>query len=141
VSALFPGYCFIHVEQLGCDTSRLPSVIKPVMSGDEPAHVPDGIIAEIRSRKRNGFVEPPKKRLQPGESVKIISGLLAGRRGRYAGASHRHIKVLLQLLGAERQVQVSPTPSSSARQLRPPPAVALVKRDRVDYQVQFTDAD
>jgi transcription antitermination factor NusG len=41
--------------------------------------------------------------------VQIISGLLAGRRGRYAGpASHRHIKVLLQLLGSERQVQVSP---------------------------------
>jgi len=34
---------------------------------------------------------------------------LAGRRGRYAGpASHRHIKVLLQLLLNERQVQLSP---------------------------------
>jgi hypothetical protein len=44
----------------------------------------------------------------PGDRVQIISCLLAGRRGRYAGASHRHIKVLLQLLGAERQLQVSP---------------------------------
>jgi hypothetical protein len=41
--------------------------------------------------------------------VQIVSGLLAGRRGRYAGeASRQHIKVLLQLLGAKRQEQVSP---------------------------------
>jgi transcription antitermination factor NusG len=78
------------------------------MSGDEPAHVPDEIIAAIRSRERNGFVELPKKRLQPGDRVQIISGLLAGRRGRYAGASQRHVKVLLQMLGIERQVQLSP---------------------------------
>jgi hypothetical protein len=39
--------------------------------------------------------------------VQIISGLLAGRRGSYAGASRKHIKVLLQLLGAEREVLAS----------------------------------
>jgi hypothetical protein len=34
--------------------------------------------------------------------VQIVCGLLAGRRRRYAGpASQKHIKVLLQLLGAE----------------------------------------
>ena len=78
------------------------------MSGDEPAHVPDDIIAEIRSRERNDFVELPRKRLRPGDRVQIISGLLAGRRGRYTGASHRHVKVLLQMLGIERQVQLNP---------------------------------
>jgi transcription antitermination factor NusG len=65
----FPGYCFVHDEQMWRDISRLPGVIKPVMSGDEPAHVPDVIIAEIRSRERNGFVELPKKRLQPRDCV------------------------------------------------------------------------
>jgi hypothetical protein len=41
--------------------------------------------------------------------VQIVSGLLAVRRGRDAGpASRRQIKVLLQLLGTERQVQLSP---------------------------------
>jgi hypothetical protein len=29
-------------------------VIKLVMNGDEPSHVPDEIIAEIRQRERNG---------------------------------------------------------------------------------------
>ena len=56
VSALFPGYIFVRVEQLWRDISRLPGVIRPVMSGEESAHVPDEIIAEIRSREQNGFV-------------------------------------------------------------------------------------
>jgi transcription antitermination factor NusG len=78
------------------------------MSGDRPSHVPDQIIAEIRSRERNGFVELPKNKLKPGDRVQIISGLLEGKRGRYDGeASHRHVRVLLQLLGSERQVRLS----------------------------------
>jgi hypothetical protein len=36
--------------------------------------------------------------------VQVVSGLLAGRRGYYAGASRKHVKVLL----IERQVQLSP---------------------------------
>ena len=108
VSPLFPGYAFVRIEQLWRDIRLLRGVIRPVMSGDALAHVPDVIIAEIRSRERSGFVELPKKRLKPGDRVQIISGLLAGRRGRYAGASHRHVKVPLQMLGIERQVQLSP---------------------------------
>ena len=39
--------------------------------------------------------------------MRIVSGLLAVRRGCYAGdASQQHIKVLLQLLGSERQVRI-----------------------------------
>jgi transcriptional antiterminator RfaH len=108
VSALFPGYIFVRVEQLWRDISRLPGVIRPVMSGEEPAHVPDEVITEIRSREQNGFVELPKKGLKPGDRVRIIEGLLAGRRGRYEGDMRKHVRVLLQLLGTERQVQVSP---------------------------------
>jgi hypothetical protein len=78
------------------------------MSGDESAHVSDKIVAEIRSRERNGAIDLPKKKLHCGDRVQIVSGLLAGRRRRYARDLHRHIKVLLQLLETERQVQLSP---------------------------------
>ena len=45
----------------------------------------------------------------PAIAYEIISRLLAGRRGRYAGeALLQHIKVLLQMLGRERQVRLSP---------------------------------
>jgi transcription antitermination factor NusG len=85
ISPLFPGYAFVRIEQLRRDIRLLRGVIRPMMSGDAPAHVPDVIIAEIRSRELSGFVELPKKRLKSGDRVQIISSLLAGRRGRYAG--------------------------------------------------------
>ena len=40
---------------------------------------------EIRARERNGAIEFPKGKLRAGDRVQIISSLLAGRRGRYAG--------------------------------------------------------
>lgn len=64
--------------------------------------------AEIRARERNGAIEFPKGKLKAGDRVQIISGRLAGRRGRSAGeASRQHIKVLLQLPGSERQVRLN----------------------------------
>jgi transcriptional antiterminator RfaH len=109
VSALFPGYIFVRVEQLWSDIRPLPGVIKPVMSGDEPATSPTRV--SPRSDRASGMASSScrKKRLQPGDRVQIVSGLLAVRRGRDAGpASRRQIKVLLQLLGTERQAQLSP---------------------------------
>src|SRR5262245_15749426 len=76
VSPLFPGYTFVRIEQLWRDIRLLPGVIKPVMSGDEPAHISDWIIAEIRSRERHGLVELPQRRLKAGDRVQIIQGLL-----------------------------------------------------------------
>jgi transcription antitermination factor NusG len=67
----------------------------------------DEVIAEIQVRERNGAIELPRHKLKAGDRVKIVSGPLAGRRGRYAGESRRHVKVLLQMLGIERQVQSS----------------------------------
>jgi transcription antitermination factor NusG len=108
VSPLFPGYCFIRIELQWHSVRQCPGVIRIIKSANaEPTHVPDEVIAAIRSRERNGFVELPKRKLRDGDRVQIVSGLLAGRRGRYAGESRRHIKVLLQLLGTERQVQLS----------------------------------
>jgi hypothetical protein len=32
-----------------------------VMDGEQPAHVPDAVIAEIKSREKNGLVELPSR--------------------------------------------------------------------------------
>ena len=74
-----------------------------------PHTCPDEIIDEIRSREHHGAIDlrKEKKRLKAGDRVQIIDGILAGRRGYYAGETARHIKVLLQMLGSERQVRVS----------------------------------
>jgi hypothetical protein len=43
-------------RQLRC-VRLCPGVIKLVMCGDEPSHVPDEVIAEIRAREPNGAIE------------------------------------------------------------------------------------
>jgi transcriptional antiterminator RfaH len=93
LSPLFPGYLFTRIELQWRDVRLCPGVIKLVMSGEEPSHVPDEIIAEIRKRERNGAIELPKHRLQHGDRMQIVSGLLEGRRGYYVSeASYQHIK-------------------------------------------------
>jgi hypothetical protein len=66
-----------------------------------------GIISEIRSRERRGFVELPKLRLEPGMRVKSAGplqdhiGLLAALR------PHERVLVLLQLLGGQQRVDLA----------------------------------
>jgi transcriptional antiterminator RfaH len=106
--ALFPNYLFVQIELQWHSARWSPGVIRLVMSGDGPAHVPDAVIAELKGRERNGFVELAKPGLKIGSRVRIISGALSGRLGLYAGmGAHERIEVLLEMLGAQRQVQVS----------------------------------
>jgi transcription antitermination factor NusG len=110
VTPLFPGYCFTRIELQWHAIRQCPGVIRVVRcGGDEPSHVPDEIIDEIRSREHRGAIDlrRERKRLKAGDRVQIIDGILAGRRGYYAGETPKHVKVLLQMLGSERQVRVS----------------------------------
>jgi hypothetical protein len=99
VTPLFPGYCFTRIELQWHAIRQCPGVIRVVRcGGDEPSHLPDEVIAEIRARERTGAIELPKCKLKAGDRVQINSGLLAS--GRDAGtASRKHIKVLLNLRG------------------------------------------
>src|SRR5262249_12071641 len=73
---LFPGYAFVSIE-LQWHTARWAiGVVGPIMDGGAPARVPDSVIAEIRSRERNGLVELPKLTLEPGARVRVLQGPL-----------------------------------------------------------------
>jgi transcription antitermination factor NusG len=74
-----------------------------VMDGEAPARVPDAVIAEIKSRERNGFVELPKPRgFVPGMRVRVVSGPLRDQIGLLAVLRpHERVLVLLQLLGGD----------------------------------------
>jgi transcription antitermination factor NusG len=78
------------------------------MDGLLPAHVPDAVISEIRSRERGGVVELPKPRgLTPGMRVRVISGPLSEQIGMLAVlCPHERVLVLLQLLGGELPVEL-----------------------------------
>jgi len=79
---LFPGYLFLWVVRGWWDARWSPGVIRLIMDGEHPAHVPGAIIDEIRSRERGGFVELPKLRgLRPGMPVRVIRGRCASRLG------------------------------------------------------------
>ena len=79
------------------------------MNGGGPAHVPDSVIDELRSRERNGLIELTKPRgPRVGSRVKVTIGPFAGQLGIYAGMKpHQRVEVLLTLLGGQQRVSLS----------------------------------
>src|SRR5215813_13099107 len=105
---LFPGYLFVWVVRGWWDARWSPGVVRLIMDGLVPAHVPDDVISEIRSRERNGLVELPKSAgLRPGMQVRVIGGPLREQIGMLAALRpHERVLVLLQLLGGEQGVEL-----------------------------------
>ncbi|HVI65683.1 MAG TPA: transcription termination/antitermination NusG family protein [Bradyrhizobium sp.] len=106
---LFPGYAFVLVVSAWWSARWSPGVRRLVMDGEQPARVPDAVIAEIRSRERNGFVELPRPRgFVPGMRVKVVSGPLQNQIGMLAILRpHERVLVLLRLLGGEQRVELA----------------------------------
>src|SRR5262245_45464223 len=102
---LFPGYAFVTVEAQWYSARWSVGVIGFVMDGLRPGRVPDGVVAEIRSRECNGLIilpKPPKPRavIEHGGAVRIARGPLSGMRGLYQGMrGSDRVEVLLELLG------------------------------------------
>jgi transcriptional antiterminator RfaH len=106
---LFPGYLFVWVVRGWWDARWSPGVVRLIMDGLVPAHVPDAVISEIRSRERGGFVELLKPRgLKPGTRVRVVSGPLSEQIGMLAALRpHERVLVLLQLLGSQQRVELA----------------------------------
>jgi transcriptional antiterminator RfaH len=105
---LFPGYLFCLIAGGWWQASWCPGTLGLVMNGGLPVHVPDKVIAEIRSRERGGLVELPRAGLKRGERVRVLHGPLAGHIGLYAGMKPRErVEVLLSLLGGQQRVTLS----------------------------------
>src|SRR5215471_15231645 len=106
---LFPGYLFVWVVSGWWNARWSPGVVRLIMDGLVPAVVRDDVIAEIRSRERNGLVELPKVHgLKPGMRVQVISGPLSEQIGMLAALRpHERVLVLLQLLGGQQRVELA----------------------------------
>src|SRR5215472_2137307 len=106
---LFPGYTFVLIVSRWWDARWSAGVRRLVMDGELPAKVPDAVIAEIRSRERNGLVELVKPRgLRPGTRVRLVSGPFCDRIGLVAGLRGRErVLCLLNLLGAQQRVELA----------------------------------
>jgi transcriptional antiterminator RfaH len=108
-SPRFPGYTFVLIVSGWWSARWAAGVRRLVMDGQVPARVPDAVIAEIRSRERNGFVELSKPaRLAPGMRVRVISGPLHDQIGLLAvPRPHERVLVLMHLLGGEQRVELA----------------------------------
>ena len=106
---LFPGYLFLWVVSGWWNARWSPGVVRLIMDGLAPAHVPEAVIGEIKSRERNGLVELPKlSRLAPGMKVKVLQGPLHDQIGLLAALRpHERVLVLLQLLGGQQRVELA----------------------------------
>ena len=100
---LFPGYSFLRIVTGWWQARWAPGTCGLVMDGATPAKVPDAVIAEIRSREREGAIELPSK-LRPGDWVRVLHGPFRDQFAIYAGMTGRdRVAVLLRLLGGERR--------------------------------------
>jgi transcriptional antiterminator RfaH len=106
---LFPGYTFVLIVSRWWDARWSAGVRRLVMDGELPAKVPDAVIAEIKSREKNGLVELPRPRgLAPGMRVRVISGPLCDQIGLLGALRpHERVLVLLQLLGGQQRVEIA----------------------------------
>ena len=99
------------------------------MAGDGPAHVPEGVIDEIRSRERRRPDRASKApALKPGDRVRIIAGAFCGFLALYQGQTDQErVGVLLQFLGGRQRTERS---AEGYRELARLPAVDDVGRHR-----------
>ena len=105
---LFPGYAFVTIELQWHAAHRAPGTLGLVLNGGGPAHVPDGVIAELRARERGGLIEPSHASgLRRGARVRVTTGPFAGQLGLYAGMRPRdRVTVLMTLLGSAQRVEL-----------------------------------
>jgi len=102
VAPLFPGYVLVRIIVRWYPVRWTPGVLRVLMDGERPAHLPDHIVTEIRSREVRGFVKLPKEpgALEIGQAVRIKTGLFMGEHAIYQGQpSQDREKVLLSWLG------------------------------------------
>jgi transcriptional antiterminator RfaH len=108
IAALFPGYLFVpKVEHWGPISSTV-GVRGLLKSGDHPACIPGRVIANWRSRERNGLVQlPPPPRFHPGERLTITRGSLKWRSVIHVGMSGKQReRVLIEMLGQHVSILV-----------------------------------
>jgi transcriptional antiterminator RfaH len=117
---LFPGYCFVWIELQWHAARWSPGTLGLIMNGAGPAHVPNRVIDEIRSRERGGLVELPKApELKPGDRVRITAGPFAQHLALYQGqTAHERVAVLLQMLGGAHRA-VLPASAIEPMEARP----------------------
>lgn len=112
VRPYFPGYMFVYIdlEETGLSVFQwMPHAIGLVQLGDDPAHVPENLINEIRKRVEDIAAAGGEKLdgLKPGDKVLIEHGPFAGYLGIFDARlpGTERVRILLEFIN-KRQVSV-----------------------------------
>jgi transcriptional antiterminator RfaH len=110
VAPFFPRYLFVGVDMAIQRWRSIHSTIgvsRLVCNGDEPAAVPDAVIAEIkRNEDERGYIQLKRPQFTPGDKVMVLEGAFADCFGLFEVATGEdRVAILLDLLG--RKVRVS----------------------------------
>jgi len=111
---LFPRYVFFqpcHIEHSIAPVHSTQGVTAIVRFGGVPAVLRSDTIAGIRTFecRQNAADLAELRALQPGKSVVVTAGALAGLEGLVATVSAQRVIVLMRLLGEETRVSLSPS--------------------------------
>jgi transcriptional antiterminator RfaH len=108
--ALFPRYMFVAVDLATQRWRSIQStfgVTRLVCNGEDPAAMPEGVIAALKAREDDkGFVKLDlRSPFAPGDKVRVLEGAFTGNAGLFNGmADHDRVSILLDMLG--RKVRV-----------------------------------
>ena len=107
---LFPRYLFVAVDleaQRWRSIYSTVGVTRLVCNGDDPAAVPEAVVAALKSREdAHGFIKiESRPAFRPGEQVRVLGGAFSSCLGLFEGMAERErIAILLDLLG--RKVRI-----------------------------------
>ena len=109
--ALFPGYLFARFSYLTLYRQIMASrgVIKIVGFGTAPSIVNEQIIADLRREIADGEIIEISSNITAGDEVNVVEGPFLGLRALVTRLipSRERVAILLQLLGEEREIEVS----------------------------------
>ncbi len=110
VEPMFPRYMFILLDDTNDDWGPIRSTIgvaNLVRFGMVPARLPDTLVHLMRKREdTEGIQHLPEQELKPGDSVRIVEGVMAGYEAIYKSSTGSE-RVILLLEIAEKSAQIT----------------------------------
>ena len=109
---LFPRYLFVTVDMATQRWRSIQSTVGVshlVTNGNEPAVVPESIVAALKAREdTKGFVKVDvSAKFSRGDKVRVLAGVFMDSAGIFDGmADHNRVAILLQMLGGKVRVHL-----------------------------------
>jgi transcription antitermination factor NusG len=108
--ALFPNYVFARFEPVSMrQVKHTLGVSKIVQFGGVPAIVPDNQLRALQESMQGGELYVAASRVGVGDTVRVVTGPMKGSEAVVSAVmpAKDRIKVLLNVLGGEQEVEVS----------------------------------